>query len=192
MAFDSVFNGNPNSQGVSASGKASFGVDISSNTLYVKDDGVAGWQAVSSSGGSGNLLTAVVTLTPAQIKAMHATPVTLIPAPGVGKTIWIVSAALVYNFATIAYSSGSNNLVIASAGQVAADDSWFVFPANTIIDNTYSTAAWGAAVANQGGFTGPLPLSEIQNSALTIRNDSTPEFTLGDGTITVTIVYYVQ
>ena len=53
MSFDSVFNGDPTTPGVSASGKASLGVNLATGQLYVKDDSVAGWQ--KNAGGIGEV-----------------------------------------------------------------------------------------------------------------------------------------
>jgi len=49
--------------------------------------------------------TAIVEITSAQILAMNLTPIVLIQAPGVGKYIEIVSASVVKQFNTIAYTT---------------------------------------------------------------------------------------
>lgn len=47
MGFDSIFNGDPTTPDVTSSGKATFGIDLSSGQLYFKDDASAGWQPVA-------------------------------------------------------------------------------------------------------------------------------------------------
>lgn len=47
MSFDSVFNGDPTTPNVSASGEAAFGIDLATGQLYYRnpqDSTVAGWQ----------------------------------------------------------------------------------------------------------------------------------------------------
>lgn len=54
MAFDSVFNGDPTTPNVSASGEAAFGIDLATGQLYYRnpqDQSVAGWQECAGSGG---------------------------------------------------------------------------------------------------------------------------------------------
>jgi hypothetical protein len=53
MSFDSIFNGDPRTDGVAASGKATNGIDISSGQVYFKDDATGGWQPTA--GGSGGV-----------------------------------------------------------------------------------------------------------------------------------------
>ena len=56
MAVDSVFNGDPTTPNVSASGEAAFGIDLATGQLYYRnpqDQSVAGWrECAGSSGGA--------------------------------------------------------------------------------------------------------------------------------------------
>jgi hypothetical protein len=53
MSFDSVFNGDPTTPNVSASGDASFGIDLNSGQLYFRSPlgPIPGWQPIAGGGG---------------------------------------------------------------------------------------------------------------------------------------------
>jgi len=67
----------------------------------------------SAAAGSGTLLTVTKNLTSAQIKAIHATPIEIIAAPGSGKGIVIVSVAAKLNY------GGSNNFTAAASQTIS-------------------------------------------------------------------------
>src|SRR6185295_18778494 len=67
------------------------------------------WTSAAPSGGS--VLTATVTLTSAQIKALHATPIQLVAAPGSGKAIVVLYGYL----GKFVY--GGSNVFVAGASQ---------------------------------------------------------------------------
>ena len=67
------------------------------------------WTSAAAAGG-GAVSTATVTLTSAQIKALHATPITLVAAPGSGKVVVLLSY-----FAKFVY--GGSNVFVAGAAQ---------------------------------------------------------------------------
>lgn len=58
MGFDSIFNGDPTTPNVTSSGKAAFGIDLSSGQLYFRDDASAGWQPVA--GGTSGGVTSII------------------------------------------------------------------------------------------------------------------------------------
>ena len=65
----------------------------------------------------GALQTATLTLTSAQVQSLRASPVTLIPAPGAGNCLNIVSVVLQYKAAATPYavpSGGHFSLLIGS------------------------------------------------------------------------------
>lgn len=62
--------------------------------------------------GGGSLLTATVTLTDAQIKALPITPVVIVPSPGVDKWISIIQIILTSHFEGGAYSGWSDGDLI--------------------------------------------------------------------------------
>lgn len=77
-------------------------IDTATGTIYE-----GGTAVPSGGGGSGELLKAVIPLTPAQIKNLHTTPVTLV-APAAGKYLIFNSATLKVTFGTVAYSQVSS------------------------------------------------------------------------------------
>jgi hypothetical protein len=66
-------------------------------------------------GGQVAMLSTITNLTAAQIKALDTVPVVLVPAPGAGKLIVGLLAALVYSFGTVAYSTATDSLDITYA-----------------------------------------------------------------------------
>lgn len=136
-------------------------------------------------------LTATVTLTNAQILALPTTPVTVVPAPGVGKLIQPVSVSMVmrksvvYDDVNVAadiwlqYVGGA----IATAGP-GTTDGHLVFDTDTDaqrVEQVVNTAAQGA-------------LEDYENVAIEVAaaNDSV-DFTAGDlaNSLTVSVIYHV-
>lgn len=75
--------------------------DLSGNVLF--DVGASGY---------GALRYAEVALTNAQIKALRATPATLVAAPGAGKYLEFVSAVLFLNYGSNALTESADNLAV--------------------------------------------------------------------------------
>ena len=74
---------------------------------------------------SDNLNIASVTLTNAQILAVRATPITLVPAQGAGTVIEFVSGMLFLDAAAGAYTESADNLIfryVDGSGLVVCDD----------------------------------------------------------------------
>lgn len=59
-----------------------------------------------------NLEEAVVTLTNAQIKALRATPITIVAAPGSGKMVQLVGWVIINNWGTNALTESTANLAL--------------------------------------------------------------------------------
>lgn len=79
---------------------------LSSGNVLMADG--TNWNSATAPGGG--IMTVTKNITSAQIKTLHAVPIELIPSPGIGKGIVIVSTAAKFNY-------GGNNVFVASASQ---------------------------------------------------------------------------
>ncbi len=98
--------------------------DTTNNILYISQNG--SWLAADG------VYTASVTLTSAQILALHTTPIQIIPAPGTGKLI--VISSVTYK-GTGAYTNAGGSGLVYHGTSVAADES-FAAPADPWINGT--------------------------------------------------------
>ena len=101
-----------------------FYYDTTNNILYIFQNGV--W--LSADG----IQVASVTLTSAQILALHTTPIQIIPAPGAGKLI--VVSSVTYK-GTGAYTNAGGSGLVYHGTAIGADES-FTAPANPWINGT--------------------------------------------------------
>lgn len=121
-----------------------------------------------------------IVVTPAQIKAIVASDVTLLPAPGAGKAIVPVRAILTLVFASAAYAwaNTDHTLGFNLGGIAAANDAG----AQALIEaSSRLSVAWQAAAQ--------ATLSE--NTALLLQAGGTGEPTTGDSNLLVEVFYYV-
>ncbi len=61
----------------------------------------------SSGGGSPSFMTATVNVTSAQLLSLAETPVTLLPAPGVGKVNFVLNIVAILNYNTTPYNTSN-------------------------------------------------------------------------------------
>lgn len=133
-----------------------------------------------------------VSITPAQIRALRATPIALVAAPGVGKYVEFVSAHLWLDFGTVAhdapvnagddlgirYTDGSGQLV------ASAEATGFINGASDQHRHVYATAL------------GPATNSEITpvtNAALVLDNVGAAEYAgTGDSPLKVEVFYRIR
>ena len=121
-----------------------------------------------------------IVVTSAQIKAIVATDVTLIPAPGAGKAIVPVAAVLTLDYAsaTYAWANSDHTLGFNIGGIAAANDAG----AQALIEATSrKSVLWNAAT--QADLT--------ENTALLLQGGGTGEPTTGDSNLLVEVFYYV-
>jgi hypothetical protein len=154
-------------------------------TLY--DDGSAtllGAQSSNGGTGLGGRLTKV-SVTSAQLLALKATPVVLLPAPGAGKAIQLLGAAFHYNFLTGAYTLNAGTLK-AYLGAVASAKPLTIDVAAGLIDQV-ANRAWEVPILS----TGALTDAQGVNVDVELGNAGAAEFTVGAGTLDVYLSYTI-
>lgn len=131
----------------------------------------------------GAILTASVSLTALEIKALRATPKTLVAAPGAGFLLEFVSAVLLLDATATAFVESSANLAVRYTGTTGAKVSDDI-EATGFIDQTADTmttarAKLDAIVAATG----------CANAALVLHNLGAGEYTVGTGVMRVKVSY---
>lgn len=121
---------------------------------------------------------ATVTLSSAQILALHTTPITLVAAPGAGQSLLLHRVFCQYTFATAAYVNGDG------APRLTLDGGAVSLTLSGLIDQS-----------NDYRKSFPAPdfdtSSDPSNVAL-IVDDGGAAHTTGDGTLTVTVWYSIE
>lgn len=132
---------------------------------------------------------ATVTLTNAQIKAMRATPVTLVAAPGSGKVLEFVSATLKLSGGANALTETIDNMSIRYTDGLGAIVSQTI-EATGFIDQTAATVT--SALAKIDAI---VAYASAANQALVLHNTGDGEYAgnaANDVTMTVKITYRVH
>lgn len=119
-----------------------------------------------------------VPITSANILAMNATPVTVIPAPGAGLTIVLMSVLFTMTRTGTAYANGGTVVLQYATGTIAA--------INTIAAAIVTTGGAGVVKATRT----PIDAAAVANDAMQITNATAP-FITGTGTASLDIVYRI-
>ena len=109
-----------------------------------------------------------VTLTSAQVKALRATPIDLVPAPGAGKFLEFLGAVLKLDYGSNAFTETTDNLVIQYDG---GQDASAAIEMTGFIDQTADMIAK------------VIPATIAAVAAANVENDALELFNTGDGEI---------
>jgi hypothetical protein len=144
----------------------------------------------------GQLNVAAVTLTSAQIKTIHGTPYVLVAAPGVGKTIIVVSAwaNFVYGGSNVFSVGGSQSISLyyGTSGTAASLATASSLGPNTLIGSS-ATVIMAQSPLISAATTGTTR-TVLQNTALNVYNPVVTEIAgnaANDNTMTFTVLYYI-
>lgn len=123
---------------------------------------------------------AEVSITIAEMKAIRGTPKTVVPAPGAGKALLFLSAALIYDYAAV-YGETSDNLVFRltnGSGPACSD----VIEATGFIDQTSDQ------------MRNAVPVKDValaSNAPIVLHNNGDGEFTGTGSPVRVRVAYAV-
>lgn len=155
-------------------------------TILTMSGGVPTWSAAAG----GGFIMANTVLTSAQVKALRATPITVVAAPGAGKFINVVSIAYKLTY-------GGTSAFTAAVGQTIAV-AYTNVSGTTISTSGFSNSSI-TATSNQIGYcvtTNSLGIAATsrENQPLVAFNATTTEITgnaANDNTITVSVTYQI-
>lgn len=141
---------------------------------------IAGDLIVSGTSGANGLQHVTGSLSSAQLKAIFATPITVIAAPGAGFYIRILSVSAKYIYGGTAYT-GSNALNLQYSGGGGTVGQVFT---STIMTGTNSAWSTGAGPTTAGGGS----TSGIDNTAV-VFTCPVADYAVGTGTINYDVLY---
>ncbi len=145
------------------------------------------WTSAAAPGAG--ILVATGTLTNAQIKALHGTPVQVIAAPGSGKVIQLICGMATLNYGgTNAFTAGASQSIACYFN--GASSATCVIMTNTILTSTTSQVSWCTITASGTG----NDLTFISNKNLTLFNNIATEITgnaANNNTISYNILYRI-
>lgn len=124
----------------------------------------------------------IVTLTPTQIKNLHATPILLIPAPGADKVTVLIATFAKLIFNTTRYTNAGASSIEFNIGPVIDENGYVILPANFVTNDRTSERVDQA-----------LSLTMIdepfENSPIMAYNPDAGEFATGDSDLVITLFY---
>lgn len=160
-----------------------YAVPGTSGNLMTSDG--TNWTSASFAGG---LSVANITLTSAQIKTLHASPITVIPAQGAGKVVLVVGQPI----GKFVY--GGSNVFVAGAGQVVSLYFGTAFQIGIPITNAILVGTTSGYVTNNPATITGTALSTFENTAITLYNVSATEISgnaANNNTISYSVLYRV-
>ena len=198
MSFDSVFNGDPTTLGVYASGDAAFGINLASGQLYFRSplSNKAGWKPCG--GTSNGTLSATISLSASQISGLAASsghvPVRIVAAPGAGLAILPLYGFFIFAAGSSAWASGSqvDSLIgYDPATYASTNNSLLGIDGDTCFGSTILSGAGNRLVTMGGPADGVLGLSAMVNVPLNIIGGNGNWGVDGNGSATLTVYYIV-
>lgn len=143
---------------------------------------------LSSAAGGGGILTATWSITSAQIKALHGTPIQIIAAPGAGKIICVIS--VLYG----KYTYGGTNAFTAGSAQTLSIYYGTATKVCDLISNGFLTGtSSGYSTLVQSSGTA-IAAASIENLAVNVYNPVVTEITGNAGnnnTSSGIVAYYI-
>jgi hypothetical protein len=121
-----------------------------------------------------------VAITSAQILAMRASHVELVPAPGAGKVLQFLGATVIYDYAT-AYTESAANLVVENATGTDVSE---ILEATGFVDATSDQIRHMVPA-----ILGPVMLA---NEGLYLKNNGAAEYAVGTSVMRVKVLYAVH
>lgn len=131
--------------------------------------------------GTGEVITAKISISSAEILALFSTPKTLIAAPGAGKIIQPLMFLHVYTYGTVTYATNTNADIYYNGS--------LTLVGTTILNRTASTIQrQGAASTTAASF---LTASQVIVDRDLMLNVQTGDPTAGDGTLVIYVSYLI-
>ena len=199
MSFDSVFNGDPTTLRVSASGDAAFGINLASGQLYFRSplSNKAGWQTCG--GTSSGTLSATIPLSTSQISGLAASsghvPVQIVAAPGAGLAILPLYGFFLFAAGSLPWASGSAVDILIGydpATYASTNAGMLEIDGDTCFGSTILSSAGNRLVTLGGGpITGVFNLSPMVNVPLNVIGGNGNWGEIGNGSATLTVYYVV-
>lgn len=141
----------------------------------------------SNAGTSATFRRKLVNITAAQLKAIRATPIQILPAPGAGLANMVTMIAYYYRFLTTAFTINAGKLRLFQ-GAVANNIPIHADIATGFIDQVVNETILNPPQIIQG----PAIDANLVNQAINLANDGAAEFTLGLGSVDVVVVYGIH
>jgi len=147
----------------------------------IADETTAGANTAAKIGGmfqdivDSGVFTVSVSLTSAEILALDATPITLIPAQGAGTFIKLIGVTMKLNYVTTTYTGGALRIYFSSGGS-------FI-----ITNNTYTNSS--SVIFTPAFSTTQVFTTGAENDDLII--DAASAVTVGDGSLDIYLTYSV-
>jgi hypothetical protein len=140
-----------------------------------------------AAGASATFRRVLLNITATQLKAIKATPLTVVAAPGAGLALMPTMIAYYYRFLTTAFTLNAGALrlfqgPVANAIPIHAD------VAAGTIDQAANRTVLCPPILKQG----PASDANLVNQPITIANDGAAEFTLGLGSLDVVLIYGIH